>query len=139
MRLITVIIGLCFLSPAAAQKIVSGNVSLFNSKYKTGRPVFVNDVEVNGECCTTPGYSDANGYYRLVFRNLSGEARVTANKPGMRVINQPDLRLVPEEGKENRLNIYVFDNDEWAKEVKKIRVGLKKEIDKRYDSVIVLL
>ena len=120
----------------AAQKTVVGNVSLFNSKYNTGKQVFISDAAINGECCTTQSYSDANGYYQLVFRNLNGEAKIIVNKKGMRVINGPDLQFLPQEGRENRLNIYVFDNDEWNMIVKKIRTDLKRGIDKKYDSLL---
>ena len=95
-RLILLIAIVFILNTALPQQIkLSGQVSMHNSKYKTGEIEYVQNTSIKAPF-TKPTTTDINGNFQLEFVGISAgtSIQVHVEKAGLEVVNSYDLQDV---------------------------------------------
>ena len=89
-------IGMLVVYSSTAQQItLTGQVSIHNSKYNSGKIEYVKNAYASAPF-TKPGSTDDNGIFQLEFVGLDGgtSVKVEVEKAGLEVVNERDLRDV---------------------------------------------
>ncbi len=100
---------------AQAQQItLTGQVSIHNSRYRSGQIEYVKGAYATAPF-TTPGETDDNGIFTLEFVGMGGgtSVKLQVEKAGLEVVNDHDLRDVVI-GRKTRLRVYLADKGRLA-------------------------
>ncbi|MEN0046441.1 MAG: tetratricopeptide repeat protein [Bacteroidota bacterium] len=105
--LCSLIIGLLWSFPMNAQQTrLNGQISIFNSKYNTGKIQYVRNAYVSADF-STPTQTDVMGKFSLVFQGIQQNQKVNlkVEKDRLEVVNLDQLRVVV--GQEEQVKIYM--------------------------------
>lgn len=116
-----------------------GKVSVHNSRYTTGEIQYVKDTYISAPF-TKPASTDNEGNFNLSFVGLDPgtSIQLTAEKDGMEVVNQYDLRDVVI-GRKFALRIFVIEKGKLAEAQTELYNISKKALFKRKDAMIARL
>ncbi len=112
-----------------------------NSKYKTGKVVFLPNVSIRSMPPSAPQRSDANGKFSLLFSDYRGGSavKIYAAKEGFEVANQKELENAAILGRYEPLKIVMCKAGELAEnQVKYYNIGVEA-ITESYEKKIALL
>jgi tetratricopeptide (TPR) repeat protein len=134
--LLTLILAL----PAHAQQItLTGQVSIHNSRYRTGQIEYVKGAYAAAPF-TTPGETDDKGMFYLEFVGIDGGSSValTVEKAGLEVVNARDLQDVII-GRKTPLRVYLADKGLLAQAQTELYNISQKALTARHEQLIARL
>lgn len=115
---------------------VTGRIIVHNSRFKTGETKYLEGVEIVSPC-SSPTYSDANGYFKLVVadRKFGEKVPLDIKSNGYEVVNKKELEYATV-GMNSEINIYVAQKGEIEKMQQQYYEISVQAINKKYDELV---
>ncbi len=139
-RILSFSLCFCVSTLGASQNIVlKGQVSIHNSKYRTGQIEYVANAFVNSPF-SAPDNTDENGNFHLEFVGIpkGSTIELSVEKYGLEVVNKRDLENVIL-GRKTSINIFVAEKGLIAKSQTKFYNVSLKAITKNHNELIASL